>query len=136
MTENKNLDKSYKPPRNTSLPKVKAVRRRQTNNAAEISAAALAARKASENGISHLRINTDSKFLIDSYNKWIPHWEANGWKTTNGKPVVYRTEFEELRKALEGLDVTWNHVSGHQGIEGNEMTDYLAQMGINRSNVA
>ncbi|XP_033214103.1 ribonuclease H1-like [Belonocnema kinseyi] len=109
---------------------------RQMNNAAEIQAATIAARKASENGISKLRINTDSKFLIDSCDKWIPYWKANGWKTNNGKPVVNQTEFEELRKALEGLDVTWNHVPGHQGIESNEMADYLAQMGINRSNAA
>ncbi|XP_033212185.1 ribonuclease H1-like [Belonocnema kinseyi] len=47
---------------------------RQTNNAAEIQVAAIAAGKASENDISKLRINLDSKFLIDSYNKWIPHW--------------------------------------------------------------
>ena len=74
-----------------------------------------------------LSIFTDSKFLIDSCTKWIHTWKTNGWKTADGKPAVNKTEFEELLKALAPLEVEWNHVPGHQGIEGNEATDQLAR---------
>ena len=59
---------------------------RQTNKAAKIEAAIEAAHRARKAGISKLRINTDSKFLINSAKEWIPTWEAKSCgrpQTTN-----------------------------------------------------
>ena len=106
---------------------------RQTNNSAEIQAATAAAKKATENGVTRLSVFTDSKFLIDSCTKWMPTWEENGWKTADGKPVVNKTKFKELLKALAPLEVLWNHVPGHQGVEGNEAADQLAKAGIEKN---
>ena len=50
----------------------------------------------------------------------------------DGNPVVKKTEFGELLKALAPLEVVWNHVPGHQGIEGNEATDQLARAAIEK----
>ena len=115
-------------PLNVSRP----VRGRRTNNAAEIEAATEAAYKAREAGIKKLRINTDSKFLINSATEWIPKWEANEWKNYNNKPVQNRAEFENLKRAIETLDVEWNHIPSHQGVEGNEEADRLARKGIEK----
>ena len=46
------------------------------------------------------------------------------------KPVKNRNEFEKLKKALESIEVVWNHAPGHNGIEGNEGADRLARQGI------
>ena len=62
--------------------------------------------------------------------EWIPTWEKNDWKTAENKPVKNQTEFEELRRALEPMEVIWNHFPGHNGIEGNEAADRLAREGI------
>lgn len=45
---------------------------RATNNCGEIQAAIRAIHIALQNNITHLKINTDSKFLINSITKWIP----------------------------------------------------------------
>ncbi|XP_033218173.1 ribonuclease H1-like [Belonocnema kinseyi] len=63
-------------PLNVSQP----ARGRQINNFAEIQAATIACIKAHAAGINRLRINTDSKYLIDSATQWIPQWEENDWK--------------------------------------------------------
>ena len=62
--------------------------------------------------------------------EWVPTWEKNDWKTAENKPVKNRNEFEKLKKALEPIEAIWNHVPGHNGIEGNEVADRLAREGI------
>ena len=113
-------------PLNISRP----VRDRHTNNVAKIKAAVEATRRAQDAGIKKLRINTDSKYLVSSATEWIPTWEKNDWKTAENKPVKNRTKFEQLKRALESIQVIWNYVPGHNGIEGNEAADRLAREGI------
>lgn len=139
--------------RNVSKP----VAGRATNNSAEIEAATEAARQAQKAGISKLKINTDSEFLVKCNEEWMPKWKANGWKTSDNKDVINKTELQEMTKALGPLDVTWvsivhcssvyliyfmlsiyleiifqKHVSGHAGIHGNEKADELARAGCAR----
>ncbi|XP_076387354.1 ribonuclease H1 isoform X1 [Megachile rotundata] len=102
---------------------------RATNNMAEIQAVTVAAQQAAKAGIKNLKINTDSQFLISCITSWMPKWKRNGWKTSNNEPVINKTELLEMEKALNSLDVTWNHVNGHVGIYGNEMADQLARAG-------
>ncbi|XP_076232472.1 ribonuclease H1 isoform X2 [Calliopsis andreniformis] len=102
---------------------------RATNNMAEIQAVTIAAKQAKEAGIGKLKINTDSKFLLQCIQNWMPRWKANGWKTINNKPVINKTELLEMEEALTSLTVDWNHVNGHVGIYGNEMADKLARAG-------
>ena len=109
---------------------------RQANNTAEIETAVEAAIRAQSAGIKRLRINTDSKYLVSSTTEWIPAWEKNDWKTAENKPVKNRAEFEKLKKALEPIEVIWNHVPGHSGIEGNEAADQLARNSIEEKSAA
>lgn len=102
---------------------------RATNNMAEIQAVTVACQQAAKAGIKNLKINTDSQFLISCITSWMPKWKKNGWKTSNNLPVINKTELLEMEKAVESLNVTWNHVNGHVGIYGNEMADKLARAG-------
>ncbi|XP_024885117.1 ribonuclease H1-like isoform X1 [Temnothorax curvispinosus] len=115
-------------PLNVSEP----VEGRATNNMAEIQAVTVAARQAKNAGIKKLKINTDSKFLISCITKWMPIWKRRGWKTVQGKPVINKTELEEMEKELNSLTIAWKHVNGHVGIYGNEMADKLARDGALR----
>jgi len=107
------------------------VRAKQTNNAAEIQAASVAISTAVDNGIAKLLINTDSQFLINCVTQWMDGWKKNGWMTKSKQPVKNRDDLEELDQAINSgrIQVKWNHVKGHSGIEGNEEADKLAVKG-------
>ncbi|ESO92455.1 hypothetical protein LOTGIDRAFT_120973 [Lottia gigantea] len=107
---------------------------RQTNNRAEIHAAIIAIEQAKSKNIDKLVLYTDSEFLINSITKWIDGWKRRDWKLSTGKPVINKEDFEELDKALEGINVKWVYVRGHCGNPGNEAADRLANEGA-RSNV-
>lgn len=81
---------------------------RSTNNYAEIKAATEAAKRAYESGVTNLKVNTDSRFLVKCQKEWVPKWEANGWKTSTGEPVKNRSELVELNNQLKKFDnVEW-----------------------------
>lgn len=74
---------------------------------AEIQAVTVAAKQAKKAGIKKLKINTDSKFLISCITQWMPKWKQTGWKTTDNKPVVNKSELLEMEKELESLIIVW-----------------------------
>uniref|UniRef100_A0A0B8RQE8 Ribonuclease H1 n=1 Tax=Philothamnus irregularis TaxID=1899461 RepID=A0A0B8RQE8_9SAUR len=106
---------------------------RQTNQRAEINAACKAIEQAKSQNITKLAIYTDSKFTINGVTNWIPNWKSNGWKTSAGKEVTNREDFERLAKLSEGMDIQWMHVPGHAGFPGNEAADRLAKEGAGKS---
>ncbi|XP_043481635.1 ribonuclease H1-like [Leptopilina heterotoma] len=105
---------------------------KQTNNLAEIQAATQAVLQAKKAGVSKLRINTDSKYLINSCTEWIPRWKENGWITSSGRPVKNREELQFLENTTKNLEISWIHVPGHQGHPGNSKADELARSGIRK----
>jgi ribonuclease HI len=109
------------------------VQGRQTNNTAEIRAAERAIQKAKDHGYSEVTVKTDSKFLQNSVESWMPKWKSNGWKKANGGPVQNREDFEGLDRAMKGVEVRFKYVPGHQGNYGNEQADRLAKDGARRS---
>ncbi|KOB71897.1 Ribonuclease H1 [Operophtera brumata] len=115
-------------PLNTSAP----VSGRATNNTAEIQAATWAMKQAFDNGIYYLAINTDSQFLMKSVTEWMPRWKQVGWKLANGGPVKNERDFKELDKAMGKLNVKWNYVQSHHGVDGNEKADQLAKAGASK----
>uniref|UniRef100_A0A6B2F3Y9 Ribonuclease H1 n=1 Tax=Bothriechis nigroviridis TaxID=88079 RepID=A0A6B2F3Y9_BOTNI len=106
---------------------------RQTNQRAEIHAACKAIEQAKSQNIRKLTIYTDSKFTIKGVTSWIPNWKINGWKTSAGKEVTNKEDFERLAKLSEGMDIQWMHVPGHAGFPGNEAADRLAKEGAGKS---
>lgn len=32
-------------------------------------------------------IRTDSNYVLDNFQRWLPGWKAKGWKASDGKPV-------------------------------------------------
>lgn len=113
--------------RNASGP----IQGRPTNNNAEIQAARRAVEIAGSNGVRDLTVRTDSEFLVNSQNKWMPNWERNGWKTTDGRPVKNTQQFQELNSAIRNnnMNVQFEHVRGHSGDKYNTEADRLARNG-------
>ena len=99
-----------------------------TNNRMELMAAikALEALK----GPSAVTLYTDSRYVMDGLTKWLPRWKANGWKTTDKKPVKNVELWRALDEAVQRHDVAWRWVRGHDGHVENERADALAREGM------
>lgn len=106
---------------------------RQTNIRAELTAAIRTIEQVNEHyGFDKaIAIHTDSEYTINCITNWIKKWKVNGWKTTKKVEIANK----DLIQLLDSLicdrngTVNWHFVKGHSGIEGNECSDKLANMG-------
>ncbi len=99
-----------------------------TNNRMELQAALSALQKLKRP--CAVRITTDSKYLMDGIQQWLPHWKRNGWKTSSKKPVKNQDLWQQLDGQVERHTVSWNWVQGHSGHAENEQVDRLANEAI------
>jgi ribonuclease HI len=99
-----------------------------TNNRMELTAAieALSALK----GRCDVVLHTDSKYVMDGIESWLPNWKRRGWKTAAKKPVKNQDLWQALDAAASRHAITWKWVKGHAGNAGNEAADALANRGI------
>ena len=99
-----------------------------TNNRMELTAAieALNALKRS----STVVLFTDSKYVMEGINVWMPNWKKRGWKTAARKPVKNKDLWQALDAATNCHEIQWRWVKGHAGNPGNEKADELANLGI------
>ena len=99
-----------------------------TNNRMELTAAieALNALKSA----SKVTLYTDSKYVMDGINEWMPNWKKRGWKTAARKPVKNQDLWMALDEAIQRHEISWKWVKGHNGNPGNEEADELANLGI------
>ena len=97
-----------------------------TNNRMELKAALIILEKLNSLPLHpKLTIRTDSKYLIDGFEKWIINWKKKGWKTASGKPVLNKDLWEALDKYRLNT-VRLEYVKGHSGDPDNERVDKIA----------
>lgn len=72
-----------------------------------------------------IKVISDSEYVIKGVTQWSRNWIRNGWRTRDGKPVVNRDLWERLIALFQLHAVTFEHVKGHTGHEGNEYVDQL-----------
>jgi ribonuclease HI len=96
-----------------------------TNNRMELMAA-IAGIEALKRACSVLVV-TDSEYVRRGVEEWMVRWKANGWKTSDKKPVKNRDLWERLSAALASHEVRWQWVKGHAGHVENERVDVLAR---------
>ena len=98
-----------------------------TNNRMELQAAieALEVVKLSKQ-VAEVTVITDSQYVKKGITEWIEKWKWRGWKNSSNKAVVNRDLWEILDKLNSETNIKWEHVSGHQRIEGNERCDEIA----------
>ena len=77
-----------------------------------------------------ITVNIDSQYVKNGITVWIKSWKAKGWKTADKKPVKNQDLWMQLDALNEKLNVNWNWVKGHAGIEYNEICDQLCQKEI------
>lgn len=96
-----------------------------TNNRMELMAAisALEALKRPSNVV----LTTDSTYVKQGIETWVARWIANGWRTSDRKPVKNQELWERLVEAVAPHSVRWHWTRGHSGHAENESVDQLAR---------
>ena len=98
-----------------SDPELSAMR----NVAGEIAGSMAAVTKAEELGLRELTVLYDYK--------GIEEWATGGWKTNNPATKAYK---EFMDPSNRKVDVVFEKVAAHTGIEGNEMADVMAKSAV------
>lgn len=100
-----------------------------TNNRMELSAVINALEFLNQN-ISPINfeivLSADSAYVLNGITKWVFGWQKNNWKTSTNKEVLNRDLWERLFDASKNLNIKWNKVKGHSGVDLNERCDVLA----------
>ena len=102
--------------------------RSTTNNRMELTAVIEALNAL--NRACSVSLYTDSKYVMDGLNEWLPNWKKRGWKTADKKPVKNQDLWQALDAAVARHTIEWHWVKGHAGHPGNERADELANAGI------
>jgi len=107
-----------------------------TNNFVELTAV-LEALKWAEKTKTHVVIRTDSNYVNQGINTWMPNWIKNHWRTAKNRPIKNLELWREvyfLHKELNSL-VTIEHVPGHSAGNdfnsiGNRQADLLCNVAM------
>ncbi|MGD0192410.1 MAG: ribonuclease HI [Rhizomicrobium sp.] len=99
-----------------------------TNNRMELTAVIRALESVKKR--SSVTVHTDSRYVMDGFQKWLTRWKASGWRTADKKPVKNEDLWRALDAAAAGHDVEWVWVAGHSGHVENERADELARAAI------
>ena len=99
-----------------------------TNNRMELMAAIMALESLREP--CEATLYTDSTYVKQGLNEWLPNWKARGWRTADKKPVKNQDLWQRLDSAAARHRIDWRWVKGHAGDPGNEAADQLANEGL------
>ena len=74
-----------------------------------------------------VKVITDSKYFSDALEKgWLQNWKNNGWKKSNGKPVLNTDLCTRFLTLSETHKITTLWIKGHAGHPENERCDKMA----------
>jgi len=99
-----------------------------TNNRMELTAAIEALKSLKRP--CRVILTTDSKYVMQGIQDWMPNWKRRNWKTAANKPVKNVDLWRDLDEAVRGHQVEWRWVKGHSGHPENERADKLANQAM------
>lgn len=79
-------------------------------------------------------VYSDSKYVVEGIEKWVPSWKARGWKKADNKEpenLVLWRELEELKINFNRISFVW--VKGHSGHPQNELCDKMANQALDEA---
>jgi ribonuclease HI len=72
-------------------------------------------------------LTTDSRYVMQGIEQWVPKWQSNGWRTADKKPVKNQDLWQRLSDVVSHHQVSWRWVRGHNGHVENERVDEAAR---------
>lgn len=100
----------------------------QTSPRAELWAALNALDRAQWADLRHVKVRTDSEYVVKSMNEWAEGWEKHGWYRLTG-PVANQDLIMWLYNLTFDTKAVFEYVVAHSGDPGNEMADKMANEG-------
>lgn len=100
-----------------------------TNNLGELTAILEVLRATQEAGLADepLLLLADSQYAINVVTKWRHGWKARGWVKADKKPIKNCELIQQIDRAIDGRNVTFEWVKGHAGHPLNELADEKAR---------
>ena len=100
--------------------------RATTNNRMALRSVIEAFRAISRRGNSYRVVFiSDSKYIVDGMNEWVPGWQARDWKRKGG-PILNLELWKDAVDAVSSHECQWRWVRGHNGQPQNEYANFLA----------
>ena len=97
-----------------------------TNNRMALRSVIEAFRAISTRGNSYRVVFTsDSKYIVDGMNEWLPSWKARDWKKKGG-PIMNLELWKEVDRVTASHQCHWRWFRGHDGQPQNEYANFLA----------
>lgn len=96
-----------------------------TNNRMELLAAIMALESLKRD--CEVQLTTDSQYVRQGIEQWVPKWRANGWRTAAKQPVKNQDLWQRLVAAAARHRIRWAWVRGHSGHPENEQVDSAAR---------
>jgi ribonuclease HI len=81
----------------------------------------------------HVRLVTDSQYLVKGMTEWIVGWQKKNWKNSKKEEVANRDLWERLLALAQQHSIEWVWVKGHAGHAENERCDELARLEISKA---
>ena len=100
-----------------------------TNNRMELTAAIQALRAVYYR--AQIEIYTDSQYLKQGIEEWLPVWRARNWRRKGGK-LANVDLWKQLAREVKRHTIKWHWVRGHFGDPNNKRVDKIAQRAIFR----
>lgn len=63
----------------------------------------------------HVELVTDSQYVRNGITDWLPRWQARGWISSSGKPVLNQDLWHQLAELVQQHEVRWSWTPGHTG---------------------
>ena len=77
-----------------------------------------------------VKVITDSQYVVKGMTEWIQGWIKKNWQTSQKKPVLNKSLWEELLALCQQHKIEWQWIKGHNGHPYNERCDQLAREAI------
>lgn len=99
-----------------------------TNQRMELQAVLEALGWIKENGVAPFTVvvYTDSKYVKDGMQEWLPRWKKNGWQTREKTAVKNRDLWKQIDLLAARMQVSWEWTESHAEDEDNILVDRLA----------
>jgi ribonuclease HI len=68
---------------------------------------------------------SDSKYIVEGMNEWLPAWKARDWKKKGG-PILNLELWKQADEIVSSHETHWRWVRGHNGQPQNEYANFLA----------